>query len=91
MRRQKTQFVTIISPIDVMKFSNTIQLSPNIQYFAFSDHNKLTTLSTACNTIFIILNLSSNAARVGTCDIYICGKSMFVENLQSIMARKGQS
>jgi hypothetical protein len=28
-RRQETQFVTIKSPIDGVKFSNTIQLSPN--------------------------------------------------------------
>jgi hypothetical protein len=28
-RRQQTQFPTIKSPIDAMKFSNTIQLSPN--------------------------------------------------------------
>jgi len=27
-RRQKTQFATIKSPIDAVKFSNTIQLSP---------------------------------------------------------------
>jgi hypothetical protein len=28
MRRQKTQFATIKSPIDAVKFSNTLQLSP---------------------------------------------------------------
>ena len=28
-RHQQTQFATIKSPIDAMKFSNTLQLSPN--------------------------------------------------------------
>ena len=30
-RRQETQFATIKSPTDAVKYSNTIQLSPNLQ------------------------------------------------------------
>jgi hypothetical protein len=38
-RRQSTQFATIKSPIDAVKFSNTMKLSPNSCTFALGFNN----------------------------------------------------